>query len=112
MSTPEIESRVKREIAITRYLRDTYGLDDYSTLDAGEVEELCFMIVEELLTTHDAELREKIEGIIKLEILDNGGTLTVNNIQRFYGLKRMEKPLMYEYEIKLSDVQALLTPKK
>lgn len=59
------EERVKRQISITRYLRDTYGLEDDSTLNAGEVEELCEMIVEHFITTKDQENAREIELIKK-----------------------------------------------
>ena len=58
--------------------------------------------IKEVLTA-ERQKREEVVGIKhKIEVLDNGAVLTVDNTHRFYGSKRMTKPLMYEYEISLT----------
>lgn len=49
-----------------------------------------------------AERQKREECKHKIEVLDNGAVLTVDNTHRFYGFKRMTKPLMYEYELTLT----------
>lgn len=60
-----------------------------------------------ILTTKNLEMKQAVEEernkVFKIEILDNGATMTVNDTQRFYGFKRMTKPLMYEYEFSLTE---------
>lgn len=63
------EEEVKRKMAINEYLHN-YGLEDGSSLDAGEIEELCESIVEHFLTTHSAHLVERIEALKKKTGLD------------------------------------------
>ena len=64
-----VKDYVAQKSFVNDYLRNTYGLDDDSLLNAGEVEELCEMIVYETLkkerqTSQERE-REIVEATVK-----------------------------------------------
>lgn len=59
--------------------------------------------------THWKErVRKKFIPWEKIEILDNGAIMTIDNKVRLYGFKRMTDPLMYEYDLRKGN-QALDT---
>ena len=63
---------------------------------------------EERDTYWKERVRKKFIPWEKIEILDNGAIMTIDNKVRLYGFKRMTDPLMYEYDLRKGN-QALDT---
>lgn len=64
--------------------------------------------VKERDTYWKERVRKKFIPWEKIEILDNGAIMTIDNKVRLYGFKRMTDPLMYEYDLRKGN-QALDT---
>ena len=59
--------------------------------------------VRDIILSHEEKVVARVrEEKHKIEILDNGAVMTIDDDQRFYGFKRMTNPLMYEYEVTLT----------
>lgn len=59
---------VGRMTFVNDFLRKTYGLNDNDTLNAGEVEELCEMLVSQLLEAEKKKWRSEVADIYHEEL--------------------------------------------